>query len=340
MTANFLKRITLMKHDRNKGKFSFFIGFAILALMTLVLYGISTYTAVMLNIIPGLSLIVILSAIIFAMCFELVKQDVPIVTEKVFTPDNFFILTSVFAGAIITYLSSVHLGLSSVVVSGIVGLAVAIFIPKYAAPAFCGSFAGMSSIFLLPITEMLIAAIFTGIIYIIAKNTLNGFGGKFGTIAFSACLITALITGKTVFFPEIIETGQVLLFLAFSISSAVLTYMLSVRVKTGPVIASGFVGIMAGIWLPEIFPVSGSALAVMVFCSSFIGMSSPKRLENEFKAAAAGLVAGIAFIYSTSIQGTGGKLGTLAFGSVLAIYGITMLSKRITALVKSAALKN
>lgn len=312
-----------MNKEYQKSKFRIlFIGYTILAAMTLVLYGVSAYTAVIMHIIPALPLIAAVIGIVFTLYIDFITNAVAAAKEQLFILDNLYILLAVFLGAVITYISSIHLGLNSVVISGIVGVAAALFIPKYAAPAFCGSFAGMSSLELLPLYEMLIAALIAGIIYVLAKNILNGFGGKFGTIAFSACLITALIAGQPIPSLEVAEWEHGIILLAFSIPAAVLTYVLSVRIKAGPVAASGMMGIAAGIWLPVIFPVAGSSLAVMVFCASFVGMSNPKRIKNELYIAAAGLIAGLGFIYSASIHGAGGKLGTIAFGSVMAVYGI------------------
>lgn len=297
--------------------------------MTMILYGISAYTSITMHIIPGIALIITVAGIAVTLYVDFVEHAVKQSHYRLFSKENLLILTAVFLGAVITYLSSIHLGLSSVVISGIVGVSASLFIPKYAAPAFCGSFAGMSSILLLPLYEMLIAAVIAGIIFVLAKNILNGFGGKFGTIAFSACLITAVFAGQAIPSLEVAEWEHGFILLAFSIPAAVLTYVLSVRLKAGPVAASGMMGIAAGIWLPVIFPEAGTSLAIMVFCASFAGMSNPARIKNEFLIAIAGLIAGLGFIYSATIHGAGGKLGTLAFGSVMAVYGINLVLQKI-----------
>lgn len=58
-------------------------------------------------------------------------------------------------------------------------------------------------------------------------------------------------------------------------------------------------------------------------------MSSAARLRNEAEAALAGILCGLAFILALPwLGGAGGKLGTLAFGSVLGYLGL----RRIVAL--------
>ncbi|MDX1359558.1 MAG: hypothetical protein R3232_12060, partial [Clostridia bacterium] len=153
---------------------------------------------------------------------------------------------------------------------------------------------------------------------------------KFGTIAFSACLAAALLTGSSVPAKDFAGWDIGFILIISSVLAAVLTYVLSIRLKLGPVLASGLVGVMAGLWLPMIFPDSGTTMAVMIFCASFAGMSNPKRIRNELFIAAAGIIAGLAFIFSFTLQGAGGKLGTIAFGSIMAMHGyITLFTRKL-----------
>jgi hypothetical protein len=86
--------------------------------------------------------------------------------------------------------------------------------------------------------------------------------------------------------------------------------------------ASGIVGVVAGLILPVLFPEIGGTLAVMAICASFVGMSSAKHFPNALPLAVAGLFLGLIFIYSMPfLGGAGGKLGTMAFGSGLAVRG-------------------
>jgi len=305
-----------------------YIGFAILAALALLLYFVSLLSAVEFCITSVIILALSLSGILFTLYTEIstiIKSDKE---DKLISRRNLLIFLFVFGGAILTYALSIYAGFGAVIASGLIGVAAAIFIPKYGAPAFCGSFAGMSSALLLSPWAMLFAAVLAGLLYVLARNTLNGFGGKFGTIAFSACMVVALLTGSSV--PAKSFTGWEFGFvlIALSVCAAVVTYILSIRFKLGPVLASGLVGVMAGLWLPLIFPGNGSTMAVMIFCASFAGMSAPKRIKNELFVAIAGIIAGLAFIFSFKLQGAGGKLGTIAFGSVMAVYGILKIIRK------------
>jgi hypothetical protein len=98
------------------------------------------------------------------------------------------------------------------------------------------------------------------------------------------------------------------------------TYALNVRFNRSPVMSSGIVGLAGGLLLPILHPKFGSVLASMVICASFAGMSSKERVPNELYAITVGLVCALVFMYSAPhFGGAGGKLGTIAFGSVMAI---------------------
>ncbi len=323
------------KHQIRKTQV-FKIGFMMLAAMALILYVITFSNAARTNIPVMILLLLSLLGIVFTLIKEAFAIRSLKTDGKLLNIENLKIFAAVFLGAVITYALSIYAGLGSVLASGIVGVVAAVFFKKYAAPVFCGSFAGMSSALLLNQWELLIAAVLAGIIYVMAKNVLNGFGGKFGTIAFTACLLAALITGNRIPAKSFAGWDIGLILVLISILAAVITYVLSVRLKLGPVLASALIGVMAGLWLPLIFPDYGATMAIMAFCASFAGMSSPKRLSNEFYIATTGLISGFAFIFSYTLQGAGGKLGTLAFGSVMAVYGIIKIWQLITAKTKTA----
>ncbi|MCK5758232.1 MAG: hypothetical protein KAH14_03990 [Clostridiales bacterium] len=329
-----------MTQEHQKGKFRFFIsGFIMLSAMVLILYAVTFTNSIRTNI-P--SMIILLLTFLF-IAYTLINEAFIVRTlktdENILNMENLMIFAAVFLGAVITYALSIYAGLGAVLASGIVGVAVAVLYKKYAAPAFCGSFVGMSSTLLLNQWELIIAAVLAGIIYILAKNVLNGFGGKFGTIAFISCLLAAYITGNWMPAKNFAGWDVGLLLVFVSISAAVLTYVLSIRLKLGPVLASALIGVMAGLWLPLIFPDYGVTMAVMAFCASFVGMSNPKRIKNEFFVAIAGLISGFAFIFSFTLQGAGGKLGTIAFGSVMAVYGISKIFMKISGVKNSKPLK-
>lgn len=61
-------------------------------------------------------------------------------------------------------------------------------------PIFCGSFVGMTTpLFFTAFWQITLASILAGIIYIFLKNHFLGYGGKLGSIAFTAVLILLFI---------------------------------------------------------------------------------------------------------------------------------------------------
>ncbi|WP_350343327.1 hypothetical protein PRVXT_002622 [Proteinivorax tanatarense] len=97
-----------------------------------------------------------------------------------------------FLGADPDVLGAPALGLNAMVGSGIVGLLAALFLPKdLAVVAYTAAFAGMSSAAVLTNYGMVIlAGLLVGLIFILVQPIYNGFGGKLGTIAALAVLIT------------------------------------------------------------------------------------------------------------------------------------------------------
>lgn len=99
--------------------------------------------------------------------------------------------------------------------------------------------------------------------------------------------------------------------------SALITYFLVQQFKLSAVIASALVGLLGAFLLPK--------LAVEIFCGSFVGMCSGAVIPKYFELTLAGAIAGLIFYLAKSFfAGFGGKLGTMAFLSVLItclIYG-------------------
>jgi len=100
----------------------------------------------------------------------------------------------------------------------------------------------------------------------------------------------------------------------FTITGAILTYLININLGLGPVIGAGIIGTIAS-FIPTIFKKTTilKELPIACYCGSFIGMSSP--VVTDIKTIIfGGLITGIILIFSqNSFQGFGGKLGTLAF---------------------------
>lgn len=59
---------------------------------------------------------------------------------------------------------------------------------------YCGAFAGMTAPFIANgYWFLFIAGVFSGIILVVSKDTLHGYGGKLGTIAFGGVSMVSLI---------------------------------------------------------------------------------------------------------------------------------------------------
>lgn len=97
------------------------------------------------------------------------------------------------------------------------------------------------------------------------------------------------------------------------VGAAVLTYVISVDVGLGPVVASALVGLLAGLLTPRV--------DAAAFCGSFLGMVSAQVFPAVEYLFLAGTVSAVAYVAAKdTFAGVGGKLGTLAlFGCVTTV---------------------
>lgn len=109
-------------------------------------------------------------------------------------------ITAATVGALAAFLLAVRLGHGAVVGSAAVGLVAGLLSPPtlgpalggvVAAAAFAGSFVGMVSETRLPSLALVgVAGVVSGLVYVGVAPHFGGSGGKLGTIAFTACLLT------------------------------------------------------------------------------------------------------------------------------------------------------
>lgn len=233
-------------------------------------------------------------------------------------------ILAVNAGAAVAFFISIELGHGGVIASAITGMTAAVLLPAYAAAVYCGSFVGMASTAVFSSWQSLLSASFlSSLIYVAARPACGGFGGKLGTIAFSGTLLSLLLHDGSLLATGIPDRGFGMILVFFSVLGATLTYVVNVVLKHGAVIASALVGLLAGLTLPVLLgPEEGRTIALMVFAASFAGMSSRERIAKVFHIIIAGALAGLLFIYTMPYAGgAGGKMGTIAFASVIAVGG-------------------
>lgn len=106
------------------------------------------------------------------------------------------LIAAACVAAVATFLLGERLGRGPVLGSATVGLVAGIAAPPLlpagetvAAVAFCASFTGMARAQRIPtVSQMLLAGLVTGVVFVGAMPYFGGLGGKLGTIAFVACL--------------------------------------------------------------------------------------------------------------------------------------------------------
>lgn len=307
-----------------------FIGFAILVFFTLVLFISSLINLWHIHYTFFITFLLIVAFAGYRMFahYKEIKLIQPL--YDFISKPAFYDFLATFLGALITFVLSVYLGLGAVLASGIIGMLAALFLKPYAVPIFCGSFLGMSSPDLLEPLVFVLTAFIAGGIFVLTKDVFNGFGGKLGTISLSSVLVSSFILRQTFLEAPIFNDLEMVLIVFFAMIGALITYILNIRFEQGPVMASGFVGLIAGALLPVIFSEIGLTLAIVTFGASFVGMSNKNRMHEESLIIFAGLLFGLIYIFSAPyFGGVGGKLGTIAFASVLSVSGLRMGLRKI-----------
>ncbi|WP_255194217.1 hypothetical protein [Natronobeatus ordinarius] len=310
------------------------VGFLILAPAPVVLFGF----AILGTIAPGRSTIATVGAVAstatlgYALRAEWgwsVLGAGPQFSEPL---EDLKTVLSVVLGAVATLAVTAELGVSSIVAAGIVGAVGVVVLADYDVPIYCGAFVGMTSPELFTTyAQAYLAGLLAGLTFVVVRPVFEGFGGKLGTTAFVAAVPVVAFTAAEFHSDPLPEPTTNVLAVGYSIAGAAITYAISVRLGRGPVLASSVVGIVGGLALPAFHPAVGELLAAAVFCASFVGMVSPDRLPGEIRVGLAGAVAGLVFVYTTPyLGGSGGKLGTIAFGACLSVWGLERLWLKLT----------
>ena len=233
-------------------------------------------------------------------------------------------LLAVVGGTLLTFAGVAELGISPIVAASLVGIIAAIVIQGVAVPVYCGAFVGMTSPELFgSYWYATLAAVLAALLFTVAHPVFHGVGGKLGTTAFVGVLMILVPTAGS-FQSGPIPSQRVLLpVVGFAALGAISTFTVHTRSAADPVLASGLVGAVGGLLLPVFVDAWGELLAAAVYSASFAGMTDPKRIPNEWWIGTTGIGVGLVVVYTTPfVGGSGGKLGTIAFGSCLGIHGI------------------
>lgn len=311
---------------RNSSKTIPLTGFALLTVMTVFLLISATQEAWIAHPATGALATFITIGTVIALYFEIRDLLTQTITHEKFSILIFEFL-AVVIGAFTTFYLSVEFELGAVVASGMIGVLAALIFPKYCVPAYCGAFVGMSSNALFTRhVDVILASSIAGIVFVLTRDVFGGFGGKLGTIAFIGASTAGFTLGREFLFTPVADWTSNFYFILVAMIAAPVTLYLNCTKNNGPVLASGAVCLLAGLTLPVLFPQLGGTLAIVATCASYTGMSNTKRCPRMWGMLVAGLFTGVLFVFATPLLGgAGGKLGTIAFASIIATDGFLEL---------------
>ena len=165
-----------------------FLGYVILSLMVLLLYGFTAYHAWILHS-AGEAVVLLVSVGIIYQIYSEGMQCKDAGFRKFTIWEDAKVFFSILCGALVAYTLKVNVGLGAVLSASLVALISSLVFPTYGTAIYCGAFVGMtSSQLLVNHAELAFAASIAGILFLLADRAYNGFGGKLGTIAFGSVL--------------------------------------------------------------------------------------------------------------------------------------------------------
>ena len=298
-----------------------FVSFFVLIIFTMFLFILTSISALGDNFFVFLLVILIISGICYSVYKEIIRLLANSFKEK-FKVNYYDILFTVI-GCLAAYFLNIYLNQGAVIAASLVGIISACFLKKYSVAMYAGAFAGMISPAVLhDFYHILLVSIITGIIFTFSRGVFDGFGGKLGATAFSSWIILYLTSDIELISPVLESDSGVVLFV-ICLTGVFLTYLLQNNFKGDVVASSAVISLLGALILPILFPEHSSHLAPLLMSATFAGMSSKKRIEGYHEIFIISIFVSVIFIYSYShLGGGGGKLGTIAFGCVLAANGI------------------
>lgn len=310
-----------------------FFGLCLLAVPGMSLVGLAVLGAIRgaeSIFLGGIFLLLALFAL-RGITFELRRVQSAVDIESIEPTEMIGIAGAIMVGGFVTFVLVIEGQLRPVVAASITGILAVLVRSPLAVPAYCGAFVGMTSPVVFPTYwQGLVAGVLAVAVYLLALPVFHGIGGKLGTTAFVGVAITILGTPTSFLSDQLPASSTVGLVVVYSAVAAVVTFTLHHRLPLDPVSTSGVVGILGGVALPWLYPAVGDLLAASIYAASFAGMSDSTRIPDERWMVLVGIVVGLIVVYTAPfLGGSGGKLGTIAFVSCLAIYGLLGTAYRV-----------
>lgn len=198
-------------------------------------------------------------------------------------------------------------------------------------PIYCGAFVAMtSSAILTNIWWIAGAGLLAGVLWSMSREAWVGIGGKMGTVALGAVLLTDLFASDVHRLgpgAHALASGRAIGgILVIGFISAPLTWWLAHRRGWGAVLGSAvptliFAGVLQ--YAPHLFADSSKVLTVAWLGASFVGMTAPTRVSSPWiMIPIAGVLYGsLQILFGKYLAGEGGIAGATALISVFAIRG-------------------
>ena len=176
------------------------VGFLLLAVPPLVLFGFGVWGTLLPRRLVVLSLVLAAGTIAVGAGIRCEWWELRRVIHEgsVVVDGARWNLVAVGGGTLVTVAGVTALGLSPIVAASLVGVAAAVGTRSVAVPVYCGAFVGMTSPKVFgSYWQVTLAAVLAGVLFIVAHPVFHGLGGKLGTTAFVGVSLVAIPTANT-----------------------------------------------------------------------------------------------------------------------------------------------
>lgn len=248
-------------------------------------------------------------------------------TNRLKNRQHLFTMLALTGGTYLTFILNHTAGLGGVLASSLVGLLAAWKFKPYAAAIYCGSFIGMacSLIFSNPFS-LLLASLIASILFVISLPFFAGYGGKLGFMAFTGTFSASLIMRTPLRTVDPLAQDLYLPVFIFIIIAGMVTYFLQRAFEMDAVSASALIGLTFALLYPD----PAHTVVVAAFCATFTGMVSCSRCTSYKNMFFLTTLTAVLFIAAFALfDGSGGKLGAIAFIATVSGTGMLQLIRSV-----------
>ncbi|MFU8792400.1 MAG: hypothetical protein ACNA7K_00085 [Acholeplasmataceae bacterium] len=240
------------------------------------------------------------------------ESEIPPLRQK-----DLISLVFVLVGFVLSFGLYFYASMPQIAASALTGVIGYVFLREYEKEVYCGSFAGMISLVVVSPIFIILMVVILPVAFLMSRSIFNGLGGKLGTTAFVASIISvSLLPSYQVISTEVLEPMSIFIVMGTALGTVLLGHYVKVKFQLSRVIVSALLSLF-GFLIFSLLPSLMIYLPV-VFIASFIIMTDISRIKGLSFLVISPLVMSLLYMLTRPIYTCiGGKAGLTALLSVL-----------------------